>query len=111
MRAWQAALNQFLWCIGFGTAGLLGLIETIYSLAANRANAGPSRLIQVARWGVAAIYVLIIVIASFPELVPSLSIPLKAIEAEGIMVALLLFFGMNFAWMLFAEPLYEAPNA
>lgn len=102
-----AADAKFLWRIGFGLAGLLGLVETILFLVGNnKTSTGSSQPMRVGRWGVVIIYALIILVASFPDLVPTLGVPLKAIEVEGIMVALLIFLGVNFAWTLFAEPLH-----
>jgi hypothetical protein len=94
----------FLWRIGFGIAGLLGIGWTARALAAAPGHDDSSRVMRVGRWGVLAIYALIVLLAIWTDLPRALGVPLKPIEVEGIMVTLLVFLGVNFAWTLFAEP-------
>src|SRR5215210_5466194 len=56
---------KFLWRIAFSTAGLLGLVETIYVLVATRGTAGPSLVIRIGWWGAALLYGLIAPLATF----------------------------------------------
>lgn len=101
---------KFLWRIAFSIAGLLGLIETIYVLMTARTTHRLSWVVRLGWWGAAVLFALISVLATFPEVVPNLGIALKPIEVEAIMVALLVFLGVNFAWVLFTEPSNEAPR-
>lgn len=51
------------------------------------------------------IYALVAVIALVPELINGLGIGLTALQAEAIILSILLFFGVQAAWILMVEPL------
>jgi hypothetical protein len=55
-------------------------------------------------WVIIPIYGLIAVVAVFPEGVQRLGIDLTPLQVEGISLALLLFFGVQAAWVLMVEP-------
>jgi hypothetical protein len=95
---------KFLWRVAFGVTGLIGFVEVIFMLA--RSGTAMPRVMGLAlsRWFVLALYGLITVIALFPELVGNLGIALRPIEVEALLLSLLVFLGVNFAWVLFAQP-------
>ncbi len=57
------------------------------------------------------LYLAIVAIAIHPGLAEDVGIHLKPLETEAIFVSLLLFLGINYAWLLFMEPAYEAGEA
>jgi hypothetical protein len=70
---------------------------------------GVERWHRVARAGVIAVCLLVAVVALDPKLPDRVGIDLTGLEAEGIMAAVLLFVGANFAWFLMASPPQPPP--
>ena len=99
---------KILWRLGFGIAGVVGAVDSVYMLVKGDANASPSGWLGIASWVVVPLYLLIVVIAFIPEL--GQVVGLKALEAEGILVALMVFLGVNFAWSSFATPAQDVAN-
>jgi hypothetical protein len=97
-----AADVKVLWRVGFAAAALLGAIETLAMIVTARPSASRS-LGALARWVVLVLYALIAVIAVDPTLPAALGLGLKAIEVEGLLITLLLFLGVNLAWLFFTE--------
>jgi hypothetical protein len=95
---------KFLWRIGFGAAAFLGLVETILMIASSRSGFGRQRVFRIVRWVVLPLYLFILIFAIRPELVSTLGIGLQPILVEAILVSLLMFLGVSFAWFVFAEP-------
>jgi len=93
---------RILWRIGFSVAAILGAFETLAMILGNRA--GGRALPQIGRWAVLALYIGIAIIAIDPTLPQVLGIGLSGIQVEGILITLLLFLGVNFVWLFFAEP-------
>jgi hypothetical protein len=97
-----AADAKILWRLGFGIAGALGAVESAYMIVRGDASAAPSGWLGLARWVVVLLYVLIVVLAIAPQL--GQLVGLQALEVEGILVTLMVFLGVNFAWSSFATP-------
>jgi hypothetical protein len=58
-----------------------------------------------------ALYALIAVIAAFPGLVTGVGVPARALQAEAILLTVLVFAGVNVAWLLlFEEPRPSVPH-
>jgi hypothetical protein len=52
-----------------------------------------------------ALYALIAVIAAAPSLVSDIGLSARAVQAEAVLLTILVFFGVNVAWLLlFEEP-------
>jgi hypothetical protein len=92
---------KFLWRGAFAIAGAFGAFEAV-RMALMPAKAGAISVL-VGRWIAVLLYALVVVVALFPEIIQSLGIPLKAIESEGVMLAIILFLGVNFTWQMFVE--------
>ena len=99
---------KILWRLGFGMAGALGAVDSAYMLVKGDASAAPTGWLGVARWIVVLLYVLIVLIAFAPQL--GQLVGLQPLEAEGVLVALMVFLGVNFAWSSFATPARETAN-
>jgi hypothetical protein len=57
------------------------------------------------------LYALIAVIAAVPSLVPDVGLSAPAVQVEAVLLTILVFFGVNVAWLLlFEEPQPPAPS-
>jgi hypothetical protein len=97
-----------IWRSAFGLAGALGAAELALSLFYMSAEPRRARRIQLILTTTLPLYVLIVAIAIRPSLASDVGIDLKPLETEAIVVSLLLFLGINYAWLLFMEPAYDA---
>ena len=97
---------KFLWRLAFGVTGFLGLVEVVFMLVASRArvDAPGVKGLALGRWFVLVLYAVITLIALFPETVGRLGLGLRPIEVKALLMSLLVFLGVNFAWVLFAQP-------
>jgi len=96
-----AADARWVWQLVFLVAAVFGVISTLFFIRAFAAHAAPG-LMRHARWLVLVLYVLSAVFAWFPEWAAPLG--LKPLQVEGIVLSLLVFLGVNFAWSYLAEP-------
>ncbi len=95
---------KFLWRWAFVIAGLIGAVETLLVIVRPEGGAGSTGIVRYARWIVPVLYVLIVLFAGIQDLPQRLNLALKPLELEGILVSLMVFLGVNFAWFFFAEP-------
>jgi hypothetical protein len=93
-----------LWRITFLTAGLLGLVGAVYVVRTLTDEHDCPRLVRLIEWVAIPVYALIAVVAVIPERVQGLGIGLTPLQVEGISLAILLFFGVQAAWVLLVEP-------
>jgi hypothetical protein len=94
-----------LWQIGFGAAGLIGVIVTATGM---RATDGAG-----SRWAdvtALVLYGLITIVAVAPTLPSSLGLDLKGREVEALAITLLLFLGTNLAWRAFVGSRAQEPS-
>jgi hypothetical protein len=96
-----------LWRITFMSAGLLGLFAAGYVARTLTDERDCPRLVRVIEWVAIPIYALIAIVAVVPEAVRSLGIGLTPLQVEGIILAIVLFFGVQAAWILMVEPSRE----
>ena len=95
---------RIIWRIAFGLSGLLGLIATVLIVVTTKADTGSMRLIHVGEWLIAPLYAIITLLAIDPTIVKAVGIALKPVEVEGLIMGVLIFLGVNLAWILLAEP-------
>jgi hypothetical protein len=91
------------WRLTFGAAGVAGMIGV---LTASRGVADPTGAIAAIgryEWVALPMYALITLVALRPDLVRTL-VGLEALQVEGVVMTLLVFLGIVFAWALFTEP-------
>ena len=93
---------KFLWRGAFAIAGIFGAVEAVRMAVGSAQNR--SKWAMAGRWFAVVLYALVAVVAVFPDMIQSLGVPLKAIELEGVMLAIILFLGVNFTWLMFTEP-------
>lgn len=95
-----------LWQIGFGAAGLIGVIVTATGMRATDSRGS--------RWAdvtALVLYGLITIVAVSPTLPASLGLDLKGREVEALAITLLLFLGTNLAWRAFVGARSQEPSA
>ena len=99
-----SADHPALWRRAFGVAGAIGAAEVVLSLL--RAREEPRREKRGDQLLVLTLpfYLLIVAIAIHPALASDVGIDLKPLETEAIVVSVLFFLGINYAWLLFMEP-------
>lgn len=89
-----------LWRVGFGLAGAIGALETLTMLFDTEGGGVPS-FARPARWLTLIVYVLIVVFAAVPEILRDMGI--TPILVEAILLSFLVFLGVQFAWVFFAQ--------
>ena len=94
----------WLWRITFAGAGILGIVGALTVLRTLRADYDTPRFARLIEWVAIPIYALVTVVALAPELVTSIGLDLRPIQVEGILLAILIFFGVEVAWILMVEP-------
>jgi len=90
---------RWVWQVVFLVAAVFGLVSTLFFI---RSTVAASSLMRRARWLVLVLYGLIAVFAAFPDWAAISG--LKPLQVEGLVLALLVFLGVNFAWAYLAEP-------
>ena len=94
----------WLWRLTFAVAGLIGLVGAVFYVRTLRAEHDCPRIVRVVEWVAIPIYAVITLIALFPERVKELGLELTPLQIEGIILAVLLFLGVQAAWVLLVEP-------
>ena len=98
----------FIWRAAFAAAGTFGAIEAA-RVALDQRPGAPGRQVPV-RWLTVVLYLAVVTVALFPGVVSSLNISLRPIELEGLMLSLILFLGVNWAWLMFATDDHQPPS-
>jgi hypothetical protein len=93
-----------LWRLAFGIAGGLGVAELILSLVYVKGEPRRERRVQALMSLTLPLYLIIVAVAIHPSLAADIGIHLTPLETEAVVVSLLLFLGINYAWLLFMEP-------
>ena len=96
-----AADARWVWQLVFLVAAVFGFLSTLFFIRTTVGDAAPS-LMRRARWLVLVLYALVAVFAAFPEWAAVSG--LKPLQVEGLVLALLVFLGVNFAWAYLAQP-------
>jgi hypothetical protein len=92
-----------IWRLTFGVAGVTGMVAV---LAASRGIAEPvGAIAAIARfeWVALPLYAIITLVAISPETVRT-AIGAEPLQVEGLIMTVLVFLGIIFAWLLFTEP-------
>lgn len=91
------------WRLTFGLAGAIGVLETAAAVWEARTQPDYRGRIGALLGATLPFYALVVAVAIHTTLAHDLGINLKPLETEAIVVAGLLFLGVNFAWLLFFE--------
>jgi hypothetical protein len=101
----------WLWRSSFAIAGALGFVAAIYYARTLRDELDCPPIVRLVEWVVVPIYAVVTIVALFPELVTSLGLDLKPIQIEAMILSILVFLGVQAAWVLLIEPPKDAPAA
>jgi hypothetical protein len=99
-----SATHPVLWRLAFGIAGSLGAVELALSLVHAHDEPPRARHVQRLLSLTLPLYLLIVAVAIHPSLAADAGIHLTALESEAVIVSILFFLGINYAWLLFMEP-------
>ena len=103
LMAVAAPEHPAVWRVSFCAGALLGASEAVRRLNRPRPGRAPdARTVGLVTLTVT--YLLLGLLALAPSLLTELGIGLRPLEAEGVLVGVLLFAGANLAWLAFAEP-------
>jgi len=97
-----------IWRLAFGISAGIGAAEVVLSLRYARAEPTRHGLIQALLALTLPLYLAIVAVAIHPTLARDVGVHLKPLETEAIAVSLILFIGINYAWLLFMEPPHPA---
>jgi hypothetical protein len=97
--------SQTIWRVSFAAVSILGVVALV-GLGWVTRGGGRTGLLPTAALLVAALlYALVAVVAIAPGVVSGLGIDLTPLRVEAILLSLLVFLGVNVAWLLmFDEP-------
>jgi uncharacterized membrane protein len=96
--------EPLVWRGVFALAGLIGVVGVVLFRRALIEDHDTPRLAVVVEWVVLPIYIGITILALVPTIPATLGLTLTGIQVEAILVSLLLFFGVQGAWILMVEP-------
>jgi hypothetical protein len=89
------ATSEALWRVSFGVVALVGVAVLLVSWAEERSRDG------VLVYGIAAfLYALVALVAVAPGVVNHFGSSINALRTEAIILSLLIFVGVNVAWLL-----------
>jgi hypothetical protein len=96
--------QPIVWRVVFALSGLFGVVGVWLYRQALLEELDVPRLAAVVGWVVLPIYIAIVVLALRPTLPADLGLALSAIQVEAILVSLVLFLGVQAAWIMLIEP-------
>lgn len=94
----------WLWRAAFVAAGLLGVAGVGWFIRTLREEYDAPTLLRVIEHVALPVYVVITALALFPDVARVLVPDLQPIQVEGLIVAILVFMGVQAAWILTIEP-------
>jgi len=95
---------NLLWRIAFSSAGVLGVVGALAVLRTVREEYDAPRLARLIEAVAIPVYALVAVVALVPEAITRLNAGLTALQIEGIILSILIFGGVQLAWILMVEP-------
>jgi hypothetical protein len=98
-----------LWNVGFAIAALVGVAEAFAMLVLSGRPDGAPVLFRLAPGLALVLYAGIALLALFPGIVSLFDRNVQPIQVEGVLATILIFAGVNFAWLVFTEPLQDSP--
>ncbi|HEX2103585.1 MAG TPA: hypothetical protein VHF51_08025 [Solirubrobacteraceae bacterium] len=101
LGALLAAQEPTIWRGVFAVLGAVGVVESALVVGGMRVLRAWPALVAVADWGSLVAYALLVAVALSPQLPRDVGLGLRPLEAEGMLVAILLMLGITLACALF----------
>jgi hypothetical protein len=93
-----------LWRVSFTAAGLAGAAGSVMLANALRRLPGQSVIASLMVFAAAPLYVIVALVAAIPPLTEGRGLSLTALQIEGILLCLLVFLGVQAAWVVAMAP-------
>lgn len=103
--------EPILWRTSFAFAGVAGAVGTAMLGRSLRELTGEGLLVRLLWWVAVPIYLLVAVVAAVPGVPEVLELRLSSIEVEGFLLTLLVFLGVQAAWVVAMTPKAEEESA
>jgi hypothetical protein len=103
LGALLTAAEPVIWRLTFGTAGIAGMIAVVIASRGVKDPTGAIAAIGRFEWLALPLYAVLTIVAFRPELIKE-NFTLEPLQVEGVIMTLLVFLGIVFAWALFTEP-------
>ncbi len=97
------------WRVTFGTAGIAGVLAVLIASRGIDEPTGALAIVGRYEWLALPLYVVLTLVALRPDVVQPVA-GLVALQVEGMVMTLLVFLGIIFAWLRFTEPSGMDPN-
>ena len=101
----------WIWRATFVAAGLLGIAGVGWFIRTLREEYDAPTVLRIIEYVALPIYVVVTVLSLFPEIARTLVPDLAPIQVEGFILAVLVFLGVQAAWILTIEPPREPAEA
>jgi hypothetical protein len=96
--------EPLVWRVVFTVSAVVGILSVVLFRRALLEDYDVPRLSAVVGWVVLPVYLLIAILALVPTLPRDLGLSLSGIQVEALLVSVLLFLGIQAAWILLLEP-------
>ena len=104
--------SKAMWQVSFTVIAALGVVALI--ALRTSATSGVNLAAEIAHWVAVALYAVIGIVAVRPAILSDLGINIAPLRVEAIALSLLLFLGLNVAWLLMFDtpdrPVRGAPS-
>ncbi len=99
-----------LWRVFFSFAGALGVVGAILVLRTVREEYDAPAMARLIESVAIPVYGLVAIVALVPEAVNRLNIGLNPLQVESIILAIVIFGGVQLAWILMVEPVRDGAS-
>ncbi|MBA2701307.1 MAG: hypothetical protein H0U58_06370 [Chloroflexi bacterium] len=100
-----------LWRVSFSFAGALGVVGAILVLRTVREEYDAPAMARLIESVAIPVYGLVAIVALVPEAVNRLNIGLNPLQVESIILAIVIFGGVQLAWILMVEPVRDGASS
>ena len=109
--ALAAPSESVVWRTSFALAGTFGVAAIVFITQILREEHDTPRLARLFQWIVLPLYILVALLAVVPELPAAVGLPVTVLQVESVILTVILFFGVQSAWVLMVEPRKAVPDA
>ncbi|MEV6524819.1 hypothetical protein AB0M43_22945 [Longispora sp. NPDC051575] len=100
-----------LWRVSFTFAGLAGALGIALLVPALRKSTGQPRTARALLWGAVPVYLVVAAVAAIPPLGDAVRGNLTSLQVEAILLCLLVFLGVQSAWVVAMAPREPPPTS